>query len=100
MWFTKIMRGYVGHLRETLGYKVFPYIGDFMIASCKSGRTASRKDAARAVKKISKWIGNIGLVRKVGKGSSEKSHQMDHFGMNLDSVKIKVYFANRKVHLV
>ena len=29
MWFTKLLRTLVKHLRERLGYRILPYIDDF-----------------------------------------------------------------------
>ena len=48
LWFTKLLRPLVQHLREVLGYRVLPYIDDFACAPSPLGRPSTRRDCARA----------------------------------------------------
>ena len=45
-WFTKMMRPFVQYMRETLGYRVLPYIDDFLVAASPPGRAATSEDMA------------------------------------------------------
>ena len=48
LWFTKLLRPLVQHLREVLRYCVLPCIYDFACAPSPLGRPSTRQDCARA----------------------------------------------------
>lgn len=100
LWFTKFMRPLVEHMRATLGYRVLPYIDDFLVAPSRPGRASTERDARRARTRLSSLLDHLGLVRKVGKGCWEGSRQIEHLGMYLDSSKMRVFVADSKVRRV
>ena len=48
MWFTKLMRVVVRHIREVIGYRVLPYIDDFLLAPSPISRHSTAADCATA----------------------------------------------------
>lgn len=68
LWFNKFMRPFVQHMRETLVFRVLPYIDDFLVSPSRPGRASAKKDVIRAQRRLSALLDELGLVRKVSKG--------------------------------
>lgn len=100
MWFTKFMRGFIRHLRNDCGYRVLPYIDDFLVAAAPPGRAATEKDAATGRTVVGNLFDQLGLVRKVGKGCWEGSRSIDHLGMHVDTMRMRVFVSDAKVERV
>lgn len=100
MWCTKMMRGFVRYMREKLGYRVMPYIDDFLVISARVGRVAQESDVTDARIRVTRLIKRLGITRKVGKGCWEGSRKIDHLGVHIDSEKMRVYVSDAKVSRV
>ena len=60
--FTKLLLPLLKHLRERLGYRVLPYIDDSACAPSPLRRASTRKDCARAGRRLSRLFAKLGLV--------------------------------------
>ena len=100
MWFTKIMRCFVRHLRSHHCFRVLPYIDDFLIAASPPGRAATEADAKKGREVVSGLLDALGIVRKVGKGCWGGTRTIDHLGMHIDSRAMRVFVSEKKVDRV
>lgn len=94
------MRVFVNHLRTKMGYRLLPYIDDFLVGASPPGRPANNSDVHRAHCVIDKLMHRLGLRRKVGKGCWEGGQQIEHLGFLIDTKAIQVYAEDRKVQRV
>lgn len=99
-WFVKLLRPFVRHVREKLGYRVLPYVDDFLIAPSPPGRVAGEEDCERARKELGRLMRRLGLWRHPEKGEWTGSRQIDHLGVRLDTAAMKVYVTDEKVRRV
>lgn len=97
LWFTKILRPLVRHLRERCGYRVLPYVDDFLLAPSPSGRAATSADAARARAILTRLFRLLGIVRNKEKGCWQGGQQIDHLGMHVDTVRMRVFISASKI---
>lgn len=100
LWFTKLLRPLVQHLREKLGYRVLPYIEDFLAAPCPYGQPSTARDCSRAGMRSSGLFRRLGIVHHPGMGFWEGTRQLDHLGMHLDTDAMKEYMSDAKVRKV
>lgn len=70
---------------------MIPYIDDCLIAPSPPGSASNENDPKIARVRIDCLMTRLGLVRKVGKGCWEGARKLDHLGMHIDSVAMKVY---------
>lgn len=90
MWFTKILRGFIRHLRSKCGYRVLPYIDDFLVAAAPPVRAATEEDAAAGHVVVESLFDQLGIVRKFGKGCWEGSRTIDHLGMHTNTEQMRI----------
>lgn len=100
LWFPKLLRPLVQYLREKLGYRVLPYIDDFVAAPCPHGRPSRPADCKRARRRLTGLFGRLGIVRHPQKGCWEGSQKLDHLGVQIDTVAMKVFVSEKKVEKV
>lgn len=97
MWFTKMMRVMVKHVRSKMGYRILPYIDDFLMAPSPDGTTATAEDCSRARTRMQALLDRLGIVRHETKGCWEGSRVIDHLGMRIDTSRMKVYITDAKI---
>ena len=100
LWFTKCMRVLVQHMRVELGYRVLPYIDDFLVGASPPGHPATVDDVKGAHVLLEDIMQRLGLRRKVGKGCWEGSQTIEHLGFLIDTKAMRVYVSDRKVRRV
>ena len=88
LWFTRLMAPFVAELRS-YGYRVLPYIDDFLIIPSPYGRIAGRKDCRSATKRIEKLMKSLGLRRHPDKGEWEGAQVVDHLGVRVDTLSMR-----------
>lgn len=62
-WFVKLMRPLVRRLREKEGYRVLPYLDDFLVAPSRPGTVSSARHCAEAREVIGRMQERLGIVR-------------------------------------
>jgi hypothetical protein len=63
MWFTKLLRPKVQHLRSSELYRVLPYLDDFLIVPSQAGIIADLAVCGGATSKIDALLDELGLLR-------------------------------------
>lgn len=97
MWFTKMMRPLVQYLREKKGYRVMSYIDDFAAAPSPHGTVATAEDCRAAGASLDALFARLGVIRHTSKGCWTGSQQLEHLGMFLDTVSMRVYITEGKL---
>lgn len=100
LWFTKLTRPLVQYMREKCGYRVLPYIDDFLVAGSPPGRPATEQDCRRARERLTKLFASLGITRHPTKGCWKGGRQIDHLGMHVDTETMRVYVSDSKVKKV
>jgi hypothetical protein len=97
LWFTKLMRSVVMYLRSELGYRVLPWIDDFLCATTDSRRPATGRDCRRAGRRLDAIFGAPGLTRHPKKGCWEGAQVLERLGVLIDTRQMRVFVTDRKV---
>lgn len=97
LWFTKLMRPLVQRLREKEQYRVLAYLDDFLVAPSRVGRVSSAQDCERARRVIGQLLGRLGITRHPDKGEWEGSTRLEHLGVLIDTVEMRVFVTDAKV---
>lgn len=100
LWFTKLMRPLVQHLRENMEYRVMAYIDDFAAAPSPHGTTATFVDCKKAGEYLEALFGRLGVVRATEKGCWEGTKKLEHLGMLVDTEAMRVYITDGKLEKV
>ena len=87
-------------MRDTLGYRVLPYIDEFLAAPCRYERPSTQADCRRARKRLSVLFGRLGIMRHEEKGCWEGGRRVEHLGKLIDMEDMKVYVSDAKVKKV
>lgn len=87
-------------MQSRCGYRVLPYIEDFLVALAPPGRAANEKDGRGARESLGKLFGELGIVRHPTKGCQEGGRQIDHLGMHVNTEMMHVYVSNAKMQKV
>jgi hypothetical protein len=97
LWFTKLMRHVVKYLRSELGYRVLPWIDDFLCAPTDGRRPATGRDCRRECSRIDAIFGALGLTRRPERGCWEEAQVLKHLGVLIDARQMRVFVTDRKV---
>jgi hypothetical protein len=97
LWFTKLMRPFVKYVRSELGYRLLPWIYDFLCAPTHGRRPAIGRDCRRARIRLSEIFGKLDLTRHLDKGCWEGSKVVEHLGVLTDTRQVRVFMTDRKV---
>jgi hypothetical protein len=85
MRFTQLMVPLVCQLCTGLGYRVPPYLDEFLVCPARAGRVATRSDCGRTAREISKLLGTLGLTRRLTKEEWSCSTRVEHLGCIIDT---------------
>lgn len=88
LWFTRLMAPFVAEIRS-YGYRVLPYMDDFLIIPSRYGVVAGVGHCRRARKRIQALMATLGLRRHPEKGEWEGATVVDHLGVRVDTVKMR-----------
>lgn len=100
LWFTKLMRPIVQHLRVKKTYRVLPYIDDFAAAPSPHGTAATTEDCTAAGIYLDGLFARIGIVRHPDKGCWAGTRHLEHLGMLIDTEKMRVFVTDKKIERV
>ena len=95
LWFTQLMAPFVTRLRSW-GYRVLPYIDDFLIIPTPYEQPATLADCASARERIDSLMGSLGLQRHPDKGEWTGSQVVEHLGVMIDTLALKFYVVPHK----
>lgn len=95
LWCTRLMAPFVTKLRAW-GYRVLPYIDDFLIISIPSGRVVGKVDCVAARPRIEHLITLLGLSRHKEKREWEGSQVVEHLGVRVHSNSMRFYVVTYK----
>jgi hypothetical protein len=79
------------------GYRVLPYLDDFLVCPAKAGRVATRRDCGRAAREISKLLGTLGLTQHLTKREWSGSTRVEHLGCIVDTKLMRFFIAPREI---
>jgi hypothetical protein len=96
LWFMKLMRPVVKHPRSELGYRVLPWINDFVCAPTDGRRPATGSDCWKAGSRPDAIFGGLGLTRHPDKGCWG-SQILEHLGFLIDTRQMRVFVTDSKV---
>jgi hypothetical protein len=85
MWFTRLLRPVVQHLRTNEHYRVLAYLDDFPVAPSPAGKVAGSSACRAATGRIDKLLQHLGLVRHPSKGEWVGSTRVEHLGVVIDT---------------
>jgi hypothetical protein len=91
------MRTVVEHITSELGYRVLPWIDDFLCAPTDGRRPAIGRDCRRARIRLDSLFGELGLTRHPDKGRWEGAQVLEHLGVLIDMRQMRVFVTERKV---
>lgn len=97
LWFTKLLRPLVKHIRSRLKYRLLPWIDDFLCAPTDGSRPATARDCRRAGRKLEALFGRLGIKRHESKGCWEGAQRLEHLGFLLDTRELRVFVTDAKV---
>jgi hypothetical protein len=97
LWFTKLLRPVVNHLRRELGYRVLPWIDDFLCLLTDGRRPATGRYCRRARIRLDALFGELGITRHPDKGCWDGAQVLEHLGVLIDTHKMRVFVTERKV---
>jgi hypothetical protein len=97
LWFTKLLRPLVKHIREGLGYRLLPWIDDFLCAPSSGSRPATGRDCRKARNRLTVLFRALGIARHPDKGCWTGTQKIEHLGVLLDTRAMRVYATDRKV---
>lgn len=97
MWFTNMMRVVVRQIRKVFGYRVLSYIDDFLLALSPSTRTATQRDFNKAQVKVSGLLKRLRVERHLRNGCWDGAQRIDHLGMHVDMVSMKIFETSKKM---
>jgi hypothetical protein len=96
LWFTKLMRPVVKYIRSELGYRLLPWIDDFLCAPTDGRRPATGRDCRRARIRLDAIFRELGLTLHPEKGCWEGSQVVEHLKVLLDTQQMRVFVTERK----
>jgi hypothetical protein len=97
LWFTKLMRPFVKYVKNEMGYRLLPWIDDFLCAATDGHRPAIGRNCRRARIRLDKIFGKLVLTRHPGKGCWEGAQVEEHLGVLIDTRQMRVFMTDRKV---
>ena len=97
LWFTKLLRPVVKHIRSVLRFRLLPWIDDFLCAPTDGKRPATSRDCRRAGRKLDDLFRSLGIVRHESKGCWVGSQRLEHLGFLLDTAEMRVFVTDAKV---
>lgn len=97
LWFVKLLRPLVQHMRERMAYRVLPYLDDFLIAPTPAGVVSGEEDCKRAGRRLGSLLKRLGIVRHPEKGRWDGARQLDHLGVHVDTEAMRVFVTEAKV---
>jgi hypothetical protein len=97
LWFTKLMRPMVKYIRSEWGYRLIPWIDDFLCARTDGRRPAIGRDCRRARQRLDTLLRELGLTRHPEKGCWEGAQVVEHLGVLIDTRQMRVFVTDRKV---
>jgi hypothetical protein len=100
MWFTRLLRPVVQHLRTNEHYRVLAYLDDFLVAPSPAGKVAGSSACRAATGRIDKLLEHLGLVRHPSKGEWVGSTRVEHLGVVIDTELEKFFIAPRKIEKI
>jgi hypothetical protein len=95
--FTKLLRPMFKYIRTELGYRLLPWIDDFLCAPSDGSRPATGRDCRRARSRLEVLFAKLGLTRHQEKGCGERTTKIEHLGVLLDTTEMRVYATDKKV---
>lgn len=95
LWFTKLMAPFEAELRS-YGYRVLPYIDDFLIIPTPYGVVAGPQDCRQARHRIELLMKTLGLRRHKEKGEWEGAQVVDHLGVRVNTVNMRFFVVPYK----
>lgn len=90
LWFTQLIAPFLTELRK-YGYRVLPYIEDFLIVPTLYGVVAQSEDCKRARLCIDRLMHTLGLHLHREKGEREGSRVVDHLEVRVNTVNMNFY---------
>jgi hypothetical protein len=96
LWFVELMRPFVRYIRAKWRYCILPYIDDFLSGFLRSAQRHKR-DFWRAGRRIEALLVWVGLTRYPEKGCWKGSQQIEHLGVLMDIVRMRVFVTDGKV---
>lgn len=100
LWFTQLMRPFLGELRQRHGFRVLGYLDDFLIAPSPYGVVAGRAHCVEAKRCIERLLSCLGLKRHPTKGEWKGSTTVEHLGVRVDTEAMRFYVTPHKVKKV
>jgi Reverse transcriptase (RNA-dependent DNA polymerase) len=100
MWFTKLLRPMVQHLRSYELYRVLAYLDDFLVVPSEAGAIADLAVCEGATSKIDALLEALGLIRHPTKGEWVGSTRVEHLGAVIDTEQEKFFIAPRKIEKI
>lgn len=97
LWFTKLMRPLVQHIRSKLGYRLLPWIDDFLCAPTDGRRPATKRDCRKAGAVLDVLLDKLGIRRHESKGCWDGATRLEHLGFLLDTEQMRVFVTDAKV---
>jgi hypothetical protein len=97
LWFVKIMRPFIRYIREKWRYCNLPYIDEFLAEFPNEKRPATQGYFWRAGRRIEALLVWFGLTRHPEKGCWKGSQQIEHLGVLVDIVSMRVFVKDGKV---
>lgn len=99
LWFTRLMAPFVAEMRS-YGYRVLPYMDDFLVIPTPYGVTSAAEDCRRATGRIDRLLVRLGLRRHPRKGEWAGAPVVDHLGVRVDTMSMRFTVLPYKVEHV
>lgn len=99
LWFTQFISTFVPEVRRW-GYRVLPYVDDFLIAPSPAGTSSTLSDCESATGRIDTLLKELGLKRKEGKGTWTGTQRLEHLGVVVDSLRMRFSVTEEKAKRV
>jgi hypothetical protein len=84
------------HIRSGLGYRVLPWIDNFLCAPTDDRHPATGRDCRQAGSRLDAIFGALGLTRHPEKGCWEGAQVLEHLGVIIGTRQMRVFATDRK----
>ena len=99
-WFCSLTAVFTQTLREW-GYRVLPYVDDFLILPSPHGVISTRAHCRDASRRVDELLNQLGMSRNADKSCwGDGSQRIDHLGVTVDTVTMRFQVTTRKAQRV